>query len=412
MAGRRGLLSSEDEEQWGESLLVTDPAAAPTGVAAPAQGQPALGQPGAAAMTPQQRWAQMMAPFLPPEREVFAPTPQQQADMKWSRQITKAANMARAMSGATEFADARAAGDALRAQQQALLDEKYAEGAARAKALREATPADRIAFMGWKADGNDGDYADFLRISMRSSGPTDFQIKAEMRRQARAKETGDPNYQLTVDELRDVQRSSGSWAGMPLLPGEGGELAPYGGAGALAEVLAALARAQKSAGEQGTQESKTAEDTYRSVNAALSQLDSYQSIVDVGDQFAAALESGEISTGIENRLFALLGVTPEAAAAMDVEQIKNALANLQITNLAPVTVFELQMMMNMWGNIYEEEKPSAARIRQAQAQTRRAMDLLKGDIQDGILDLSPERRETLQRKRRYQQYFGEDDEWE
>jgi hypothetical protein len=104
------------------------------------------------------------------------------------------------------------------------------------------------------------------------------------------------------------------------------------------------------------------EDQWHTANSLISQSEALR------DQIA----KGQINTGpIEGFLLSTIGVGSEELSAMSAQQVEQQLKNLQIVNLAPVTVKELEMVARMWADISKNENANIGALDAAIARTQR-----------------------------------------
>ncbi len=97
-------------------------------------------------------------------------------------------------------------------------------------------------------------------------------------------------------------------------------------------------------------------------------------------QVREKIENGVLDTGpIDAFLYQLLGVGSQELAAMNADQVKATLENLQITNLAPVTVQELRTVAGLWADIAKQETPNIGVLRRAEEKSQRLMERIRGD---------------------------------
>ena len=117
-----------------------------------------------------------------------------------------------------------------------------------------------------------------------------------------------------------------------------------------------------------------------------------QGALDTSEFFLERFESGDLegATGMISGFFSQLGFGPEPLGDLDAEQVRTTLANLGITNLAPVTVREIMMVNQMWADASAGKDINVGRLRNSIRNIRRAMR-----------DLEYERNRNLQELKRY-----------
>ena len=120
-----------------------------------------------------------------------------------------------------------------------------------------------------------------------------------------------------------------------------------------------------------------------------------QAILQSSQEYLKMLEQGQVDTGfIPSMLFNTFGIGTEELASMNNESVMQALRNLGITNLAPVTEQEFANVMKLWATIGLEEAPNKGSVRTAIKRTERLMERMK--------------REAVVAARRVRQYGGQE----
>lgn len=108
-----------------------------------------------------------------------------------------------------------------------------------------------------------------------------------------------------------------------------------------------------------------------------------QEMRDVSEEFQTRLANNEIDTGLLQGWFMrTFGRGPAELAELESESVMAVLKNLGITNLAPVTVQELQTVARLWADIMSSEEVNEGTLRRAIARANRLM----GNIQQDTLD--------------------------
>ena len=120
-----------------------------------------------------------------------------------------------------------------------------------------------------------------------------------------------------------------------------------------------------------------------------------QAILQSSQEYLKMLEQGQVDTGfIPSMLFNTFGIGTEELASMNNESVMQALRNLGITNLAPVTEQEFANVMKLWATIGLEEAPNKGSVRTAIKRTERLTERMK--------------REAVVAARRVRQYGGQE----
>lgn len=98
----------------------------------------------------------------------------------------------------------------------------------------------------------------------------------------------------------------------------------------------------------------------------------------ISTKYLEMLETGAVDTGLaKSFMLNTFGVGSEELAAMNAEAVEQVLQNLQITNLAPVTVQELRTVAGLWANIAQQNEPNQGVLRRAINRTQDVMDRVK-----------------------------------
>jgi hypothetical protein len=204
-----------------------------------AQQQPQQQMPQQAPLNPMKAWVEQLrdAGLVPPEREVYTPTAEDEARIRHREFTAGISNAAAHLTGGARQ-DINAIRDNFLAPRQKPLDEAYLTRVEQAKAARDATPDDLVKYLAYIGNGGTGDLNDFLVNSGAGQRESDFMTKARMMQAARARETGNPEYELTTDEMTNIMRGPPSFANMPLVIGQDGRLQTYGGNDKLSSMLA------------------------------------------------------------------------------------------------------------------------------------------------------------------------------
>lgn len=108
-----------------------------------------------------------------------------------------------------------------------------------------------------------------------------------------------------------------------------------------------------------------------------------QEMRDVSQEFQTRLANNEIDTGlVQGWWMRTFGRGPAELAELEAESVMAVLKNLGITNLAPVTVQELQTVARLWADIMSSEEVNEGTLKRAIARSERLM----GNIQQDTLD--------------------------
>jgi len=146
----------------------------------------------------------------------------------------------------------------------------------------------------------------------------------------------------------------------------------------------ATTRARTNAeGEERTQISE--------VDAGLAQgyeaMDAFEmasSMAQSSKEYLDMIDSGELDTGpMDAILLSVFGVGTEQLAAMDAQAVEQTLQNLQITNLAPVTVQELRTVAKLWAQAHATPTVNKGILKRAIRKAERAMEYARRDARLG-----------------------------
>lgn len=156
------------------------------------------------------------------------------------------------------------------------------------------------------------------------------------------------------------------------------------------------AKALEAAKTQGRERTQANEGFRANAIQALQQSSAEESVLqgvlDTSEMFLDRIESGDLegATGVVSGLFSQLGFGPSPMGELDAEQVRMTLANLGITNLAPVTVREIMMVNQMWAEASAGRDINVGRLRSAIRNINRA-----------LTDMEHERNRNLGELKRY-----------
>lgn len=220
-------------------------------------------------------------------------------------------------------------------------------------------------------------YQDFQRMGLRSSDMSALGKNVALMEQRLGR-------QLTQEEIMDLHRNQtmqgpGSTI-LRTLPGGGAEwvIDPKIAAAIAATEAAGIEGGKTTAG--GT--AQTAVDQTRTaIDTTWASRDAYniaQQMRDTSRQYLDSIKQGDLSTGpIDSFLMNWFGVGSKELAAMDADAVDNLLQNLQITNLAPVTVQELREVAKLWARASAQERPNEAVLERAIRKAESVMEKMQ-----------------------------------
>lgn len=175
------------------------------------------------------------------------------------------------------------------------------------------------------------------------------------------------------------------------------QIVPTGGGGQMAYSPVSGPRqivdpAQATAAEAGLAGAERQAETdvdvnQRQLNDALDQTwalkDAYgvaNRMSEISDQYLQMLETGAVDTGLaQSFMLNTFGVGTEELAAMNAEAVNSVLENLQITNLAPVTVQELRTVAGLWADIARQPEPNMGVLKRAIERSKAVMERVQGE---------------------------------
>lgn len=103
-----------------------------------------------------------------------------------------------------------------------------------------------------------------------------------------------------------------------------------------------------------------------------------ESMVQTAEEYLRQLDAGTLNTGpLDSLLYNWFGVGSEELASMGADQVAQALKNLQIVNLAPVTEKEMGMVMRLWADIAKQETPNRGLLKKAIEASKALMEKSK-----------------------------------
>lgn len=101
---------------------------------------------------------------------------------------------------------------------------------------------------------------------------------------------------------------------------------------------------------------------------------------DTSERALKALQEGRVETGmIDAFMLKTFGVGSEELGRMNADEVQAVLENLQITNLAPVTVQELKTVAGLWADIGRQKEPNVGVLMRAMERTERLMSRIQAD---------------------------------
>jgi len=163
----------------------------------------------------------------------------------------------------------------------------------------------------------------------------------------------------------------------------------------IAQGKALIAGTETRASSDAEANAKFRANAITSLDDSTAQAQLLTNVRDVTEDWLNKFESGDVDTGLINGLFAEIGIGPEEMGSLDYDTTRQKLANLGITNLAPVTVREIMMISKMWADQSAGKDINVGRLKAALRNVSTAID-----------DLEFERNKQLDTIKRY---GGEDD---
>jgi hypothetical protein len=264
---------------------------------------------------------------------------------------------------------------------------QYAHEIEQAKAKRDMTSPDLIAYMGALAGGSKMSLPDFL-ASQRTlgGGMNDFTTKLQTLmaiRQQQAQQTGEPPKPVTEEDMFKIMRADQTGmmgnVGYRIDPvtGQAVFLASPGQVGAMA---GEVAKGEQSGTKIGAGEGQQISDTKNALWGFETAYGDVQSMLDNSERWIQQIDSGQIETGPINAwLYNTLGMNAGDVAGLKTAQIAEGLKNLQTTNLAPVSNVELALIMQMWANIASGKDANRATLEEAIRRTKKLQSsMVKG----------------------------------
>lgn len=255
---------------------------------------------------------------------------------------------------------------------------QYAHEAEQAKAMREMTSPDLIAYMGALAGGSRASLPDFLAMQRSSStGLNDFQIKMAAIERARMQQsaaTGEEPKPLTEEDIFNIMRGPQTM----MMGGVGYTIDPVTkmpmqmvspeqiGANA-----GTVASGEQSGAKVGAAEGTQIATTKDAIWGFESAYNDTEALLSNSKNWLDQIESGNIETGPINAwLYNTFGMNAGNVAGMKTSQIAQGLKDLQTTNLAPVSNVELALIMQMWANIASGKDANRATLEEAIRRTK------------------------------------------
>jgi hypothetical protein len=255
---------------------------------------------------------------------------------------------------------------------------QYAHEAEQAKAMREMTSPDLIAYMGALAGGSRASLPDFLAMQRSSStGLNDFQIKMAAIERARMQQsaaTGEEPKPLTEEDIFNIMRGPSTM----MMGGVGYTIDPVTkmpmqmvspeqiGANA-----GTVASGEQSGAKVGAAEGTQIATTKDAIWGFESAYNDTEALLSNSKNWLDQIESGNIETGPINAwLYNTFGMNAGNVAGMKTSQIAQGLKDLQTTNLAPVSNVELALIMQMWANIASGKDANRATLEEAIRRTK------------------------------------------
>ena len=318
--------------------------------------------------------AGMLQQMQPPQ-----PSPEDVRAAEAARRYANAVAPTRAFAG-RDIPDPNAAyAEALKARMAANpAAMQYAHEAEQAKAMREMTSPDLIAYMGALAGGSRASLPDFLAMQRSSStGLNDFQIKMAAIERARMQQsaaTGEEPKPLTEEDIFNIMRGPQTM----MMGGVGYTIDPVTkmpmqmvspeqiGANA-----GTVASGEQSGAKVGAAEGTQIATTKDAIWGFESAYNDTEALLSNSKNWLDQIESGNIETGPINAwLYNTFGMNAGNVAGMKTSQIAQGLKDLQTTNLAPVSNVELALIMQMWANIASGKDANRATLEEAIRRTK------------------------------------------
>ena len=255
---------------------------------------------------------------------------------------------------------------------------QYAHEAEQAKAMREMTSPDLISYMGALAGGSTASLPEFLAMQRSSSaGLNDFQIKMRAIEQARMEQaaaTGEQPKPLTEEDIFNIMRGPSTM----MMGGVGYTIDPVTKMpvqmvspeqiGANAGTVASGEQSGKKVGEGEGVQIATTKDAIWGFETAYSDT---EALLGNSEYYLQQIESGQIEPGPINAwMYNTFGMNVGNVAGMKTAQIGQALKDLQLTNLAPISNVELATIMQMWANIASGKDANRSTLEEAIRKTK------------------------------------------